>query len=58
MPFTFPGVLKAAAIAGGRAERYRVGNPARVEVTGARALKRGRAILELKPGAKQEPLKR
>ena len=52
------GVLKAAAIAGGRTARYRVGNAARVEVTGVRALTSGRAILELQPGAKQEPLKR
>jgi hypothetical protein len=52
------GVLKAEAIAGGRTERYRVGNTARVEVTGTRTLKSGRTIVELKPGAKQEPLKR
>ena len=53
MPFTFHGVLKAEAIAGGRTERYRVGNAARVEVTGARAIKSGRTIVELKSAAKQ-----
>jgi len=50
------GVLKAEVIEGGRTERYRVGNAARVEVTAARALKSGRTILELKPGMKKEPL--
>ena len=46
------GVLKAEAIEGGRTERYRVGNAARVEVSGTRALKSGRTIVELKPGTK------
>lgn len=49
------GVLKAEAIAGGRTERYRVGNAARVEVTGARTLKSGRTIVELRPGVKKDP---
>jgi hypothetical protein len=40
------GMLKAAAIEGGRTERYRVGNAARV-------LKRGRTIVELKPGRRK-----
>lgn len=46
------GVLKAEAIDGGRTDRYRVGNAARVEVTGIRTLKSGRVLVELKPGAK------
>jgi hypothetical protein len=46
-------VCKAEAIKGDRTERYRVGNAVRVKVTGARALKSGRTILELKPAIKQ-----
>jgi hypothetical protein len=48
------GVLKAEAIEGGRTDRYRAGNSARVDVTGVRALKSGRTIVELKPGAKRQ----
>jgi hypothetical protein len=48
------GVLKAEAIADGRTDRYRVGNAARVEVTGVRALKSGRTIVELRAVAKKE----
>jgi hypothetical protein len=47
------GVLTAEAIEGGRTERYRVGNAARVAVTGARTLKSGRTIVELRPGARK-----
>ena len=47
------GVLTAEAFAGGRTDRYRAGNVARVEVTGTRALKSGRTIVELKPGVKK-----
>jgi hypothetical protein len=47
------GVLKAESIEGGRTDRYRAGNMARVEVTGVRTLKSGRVIVELKPGAKK-----
>lgn len=52
---TAVGVLKAEAIAGGRTERYRAGNMARVEVIGVRTLKSGRTIVELRPGAKKDP---
>jgi CRISPR-associated protein (TIGR03986 family) len=48
------GVLKAEAIVGGRTDRYRVGNAARVEVTGTRTLQSGRMIVELRPGAKRQ----
>ena len=48
------GVLRAEVIEGGRTTRFRVGNAARVEVTGVRQLKSGRTILELKPGAKKQ----
>jgi len=48
------GVMKAEAIQGGRTDRFRVGNAARVEVTGVRQLKSGRTIVELKPGARRE----
>lgn len=41
-------------MAGGRTDRYREGNLARVEVTGMRTLKSGRVIVELKPGAKKQ----
>lgn len=47
------GVMQAATIPGGRTERYREGNMARVEVMGLRTLKNGRVIVELKPGAKK-----
>lgn len=47
------GVISADAL-GGRTDRYRVGNAARVEVTGVRQLKSGRTILELKPAPKKE----
>jgi hypothetical protein len=47
------GVLKAEAIEGGRTDRYRVGNSARVEVTGVRALRSGRTIVELQPAKRQ-----
>jgi hypothetical protein len=46
-------MLKAEAIEGGRTDRYRVGNPARVEVAGVRTLRSGRTIVELKPVAKK-----
>lgn len=48
------GVIKAEAVEGGRTSRYREGNLARVEVTGARQLKSGRTIVELKPAARQQ----
>jgi hypothetical protein len=48
------GVMKAEAIEGGRTERYRVGNVARVEVTGVRTLKSGRTIVELRPATKKD----
>jgi hypothetical protein len=47
------GVLKAEAIEGGRTDRYHVGNSARVEVIGVRALKSGRMIVELKPARRE-----
>jgi hypothetical protein len=47
------GVMQVAVIPGGRTERYREGNMARVEVMGLRTLKNGRVIVELKPGAKK-----
>lgn len=45
------GVIKAADL-GGR--RYRAGNAARVEVTGVRALRSGRTVVELRPAPKRE----
>ena len=46
------GIIKAE-ILGGRTDRYRVGNAARVEVTNTRQLKNGRTVLELKPAPKK-----
>jgi ribosomal protein S1 len=50
------GVMKAESIDGGRTDRYRVGNRARVEVTAQRTLRSGRVIVELKPAKRQTSL--